>query len=131
MESIDKKTNINFNEQKEVLDSLKKQIIYKKSKLEEEFYHKSTLQSLVTKMQDDLLITKKQITDFTKKNERSEKEIENEKFRKTSIKEKTNSVHSRMLMTINKNLFNKREHEYLAQYYSTVIDQKSAFHSLM
>ena len=32
---------------------------------------------------------------------------------------------------MSKNFTNKREHNYLAQYYSTVIDQKGAFHSLI
>lgn len=131
MERVDKKTNVNFNEQKEVLDTLENQIVLKKHKFQEEFHQKTTMQALITKMQDDLLIVKKQISDIQKGNSKNEKLLDNEKLKQTTIKEKANVMHSKMLRTVQNNFTNSREHKYSAQYYSTVIAQKGAFHSLM
>jgi len=131
MEKVDRKTENNFFEQKEILDNLKNKITIVKNRLKEESYQKSTFTGLIAKMQSDILITKKQINVHSKGNYKSAKELEIQKFSQNGIKEKVNSMHSGMLKTISHNFINHREHEYTSTYYSTVIDQKAAFHSLM
>ena len=131
MDKIDLKTDLNFNEKKEMLEGLKNQIALKRAQLEEQQYLKTTFTNLITKMQHDILITKKQINDHSSINDRSARKLAIQKYSQTSIKEKVNNMHSEMLRTHSKNLINQREHEYQSQYYSTVIGQKAAFQSLM
>jgi len=131
MDKIDLKTNLNFNKQKEILEEIKNQIALKRAKLEEQQYQKTTFTNLITKMQDDILITKMQINNHSRISDQSARKIAIQKCSQTSIKEKWNNMHSEMLRANSKILINQREHEYQSQYNSTVFSQKAAFQSLM
>lgn len=127
LERMDNKTKEKTNELNSKNTTIKEAIVVKKKELAEEQYNKKTLLGLIEKIKNDILINTKEVSDAEDTQQKLKHKYQKEKLFENDIKEKYNSVYSRIAQQKNKNNFDKNEYELQLQYYQTIIEQKWMF----
>lgn len=127
LELMDSKTKKKFEEVNSNNENMKNAIEIKKKKKEEEQYTKKTLSKQIEKLKTDILLVQKEILMLENDTKKLNKKYERERAKQNEIKERYNSVYSRIKDQNQKNKFEKNEQELQLQYYQTIIDQKYQF----
>ena len=127
LKDIDKKAQkqiINAEQQKEDIEG---NIQQKKITLREAQFQKKTLMNTINKLNQDILLTQKQILVTENKTKRLNKNYKREKFKENQLKETKNKIFSKITEQNSKNDFEKNEQNLQLQYYKTIIQQKNMF----
>ena len=127
LELMDSKTKKKFEEVSNSNENMKNAIEIKKKKKEEEQYTKKTLSKQIEKLKTDILLVQKEILMLENDTKKLNKKYERERTKQNEIKEKYNSVYSKIKAQNQRNTFEKNEQDLQLQYYQTIIDQKYLF----
>lgn len=127
IERIDDKTKEKTNQLEETNDIMKEAITMKKILLKEEKYITQTLSAQIDKLKTDILLQNKELTDAEDYQSRLKARYQKEKFFENDVKEKYNSVYSKIIAQKKKNNFDRNEYNLQIQYYNTIIEQKWMF----
>jgi hypothetical protein len=127
MEKVVKKIGNKTSDMQEDMTKMESLIEMKKNKRDEEFYNKSTYQSLIEKLKDEMLVVKKDINTQDAQMKVLNKQYEKERIEENAINEKINHFKSKIDSIKNRNSFEKGENNMILQYYQNIIEQKWSF----
>ena len=127
LKDIDKKAQKQIVIAEQEKDDIEGSIQQKKITLREAQFQKKTLSNEINKLNQDILLTQKQIILSENKTKRLNKNYEREKFKENKLKETKNKLFSKISEQDSKNDFEKNEQNLQLQYYKTIIQQKNMF----
>jgi hypothetical protein len=127
LEKVVKKTGNKTSDMEDNIVKMQSLVEMKKKKRDEEFYNKSTYQSLIDKLKDELLIVKKEINNQDVHMKVLNKNYEKERIEENAINEKINHYNSKINSIKVKNSFDRSENSLIVQYYQNIIEQKWSF----
>ena len=127
LKDIDKKAQKQIVIAEQEKDDIEGSIQQKKITLREAQFQKKTLSNEINKLNQDILLTQKQILVSENKTKRLNKHYERERFKENQLKETKNKIYSKITEQNTKNDFEKNEQNLQLQYYKTIIQQKNMF----
>ena len=127
LKDIDKKAQKQIVIAEQEKDDIEGSIQQKKITLREAQFQKKTLMNTINKLNQDILLTQKQILVSENKTKRLNKHYERERFKENQLKETKNKIYSKITEQNTKNDFEKNEQNLQLQYYKTIIQQKNMF----
>ena len=127
LKDIDKKAQKQIVIAEQEKDDIEGSIQQKKITLREAQFQKKTLSNEINKLNQDILLTQKQILVSENKTKRLNKHYERERFKENQLKETKNKIYSKITEQDTKNDFEKNEQNLQLQYYKTIIQQKNMF----
>ena len=127
LKDIDKKSQKKINMADKLQEDLQGDIKQKRITLREAQYQKKTLMNTINKLNQDILLTQKQILVSENKTKWLNKHYDKEKFKENQLKENKNKIYSKINDQEKKNDFERNEQTLQLQYYKTIIQQKNMF----
>ena len=127
LQKIDKRVKEQINQKEEFNSNVKSILEIKKSKREEENFHKITFFNLLEKLKEEIFNLKLDIKRLEADGIRYRGLYANEVFQDKIIQDKLNHKNSKINSIKNKIIREKSENNLALNYYNNVIDQKWSF----